>query len=392
MLEVGIISPFDVFPPTFGGAVRTYQMVKNLGEMGCLVHLFVPESGSDFSSVLKNVEVYPSMKLNAIRKFYPVNLPGIRTHCSSLLSLLKRLERYRSIDIIQADHLSTALQGLALKKLLKKPAILSEHNVETLLWYQIDRVERQRWRRLRILEMVACKGFDHILTVSPFDKTMIEKLFRINPAKITVIPNGVDTQHFSPKTEDRHRIRLKYGLADEPIVLFSGRLNWFPNLDALKIMFSEVFPALKQLVPDAVFMIIGGKPPHWLTLRKGRDLVVAETSHHNMASYINAADVCIAPLRFGSGMCLKTLEYMSCGKPIVSTSIGARGLPVANKKHMIIEDNTASFAEQIAYLLNNKAAASSLGEEARKLVKTTYEWNIIIRQLIKVYENIISEN
>jgi len=111
----------------------------------------------------------------------------------------------------------------------------------------------------------ACKGFDHIIVTTPLDKYMIETLFSINKSKVTVIPNGVDMRHFSPKRSEGERIRSKYGLSNRPVVLFSGRLNWFANADALKIIFSQIYPALKELVLEVVFMIVGTNSPTWLT-------------------------------------------------------------------------------------------------------------------------------
>jgi len=374
-LEIGIFSPVNVFPPTFGGAVRIFQIAKSLGEMGCSVHLFIPEGGT---FELKNVKVYQCRELNNLKESYPIDIPGIRRLCISLGKFMQKLGCYEGVDIIQSQHLVTALHGLTLKNLLRKPAILNEHNVETLVWYQIDQVKRRRWKRLRLLENFALKGFDHILAPTPFDK------------QVTVISNGVDTRYFTPKEDDRERIRLKHGLGNEPVVLFSGRLNWFANADALKIIFSKIYPTLKELTPDVVFMVVGTNPPSWLKNRKGEDIIVTQTQHYDVASYINAADICIAPLRFGSGMCLKTVEYMSCEKPVVSTSSGARGLQVTNERHIIIEDNIGSFAEQIAYLLENRSLATRLGKEARKLVENTYDWKIITRKLIQVYERLLN--
>jgi glycosyltransferase involved in cell wall biosynthesis len=219
---------------------------------------------------------------------------------------------------------------------------------------------------------------------------MMQKLFKIKPSKITVVPNGVDSQLFSPRNEDRQTIRLKYGLGDKPVVLFSGRLSWYPNIDALKIIFNDIYPALKRLIPEVVFMVVGTNPPHWLVSRQNKDVLVTQTQHQNVAAYVNAADVCIAPIRLGSGMCLKTLEYMSCGKPLISTSSGARGLDVIDRTHIIIQNNIPSFAGQIAYLLENRSLAMRLGTEARNLVQNTYDWKIIAEKSIKAYERLLA--
>jgi len=382
-LEIGVISPVNVFPPTFGGAVRIYQIAKNLGELGCSVHLFVPEGGNSFE--LRNVIVYQSRELNGIKKHYPIDIPGILTLSKSLARLIKRLGLYKCVDIIQSQHLLTALQGLALKNLLKKPAILGEHNVETWLWYRINRVKKQRWKKLRLLERFACTNFDHIFTVSSVDKHMIQRLFSVDPTKITVIPNGVDTQHFRPKDNNRERIRLKYGLRDEPVVLFTGRLSWFPNEDAIKVMLSKIYPSLKALIHEAVFMIVGANPPSWLKSRKD---VIVTGAVDDVVPYINAADVCIAPIRFGSGTRLKILEFMACEKPVISTSIGAEGIDVINGEHILIEDDFAEFVRKIVHLIEDRKFASNLGKNANSLVKKLYDWKHITKNLMNLYESL----
>jgi len=149
-LEIGIVSPVDVFPPTFGGAVRIYQIAKNLGELGCSVRLFVPEGGNPFE--LRNVAVYQCKELNKVKEHYLIDIPGIRTVSVSLARLVKRLRRYEGVDVIQSQHLLTALHGLALKNMLNKPAVFGEHNIETVVWHQINAVKKQRWKRLCILE------------------------------------------------------------------------------------------------------------------------------------------------------------------------------------------------------------------------------------------------
>jgi glycosyltransferase involved in cell wall biosynthesis len=273
--------------------------------------------------------------------------------------------------------------------LLGKPAILSEHNVEALVWYQINCLKKQRWKRLLLFEKLMCKGFDHIVIQTLLDKKFIEAHFAVHPSKVTVIPNGVDTQRFSPKKDEGETIRLKYGLRDEPLVLFTGRLNWFANEDALKIIFSEIYPALKKCIPNAVFMVVGTNPPSWLINFNRRDVIITHALHHDVASYINAADVCIAPLRFGSGMCLKTLEYMSCEKPVVSTSCGARGLKVTNGENIVIENDFKLFAERIAQILEDKYLAARIGKKARKLVEGIYDWKIIAKKFAEIYERLL---
>jgi len=350
-LEIGIISYYDVFPPNFGGAVRTFQIAKNLGALGCRVHLFTPAAESK-PIELKNVEVHRSKELNDVP---PAGLKDVATVLKlfrSLIKTMKRMDCFANMEIVQSEGLVCAPYSLMFKKLLAKRAVLDEHAISSVLQYRLSKMSKNNWKRTFLLETLACRNADHVLSVSPFEKKTIETLFSIKPSKVTVIPNGVDINHFFSNEEGKEKVRTKYGLHDVPVILFLAKLNYFPNVDALQIILSEIYPRVKELVPEAVFMVVGTHPPSWL---KSKDDFIVTGEVDDVAPYVNAADVCID---------IKTGE------------------------NIVVEDSWERFAEWIARLIRDQDLALRIGKNARTLAQEQFDWNGIVRQLLAVYRNI----
>jgi glycosyltransferase involved in cell wall biosynthesis len=135
-------------------------------------------------------------------------------------------------------------------------------------------------------------------------------------------------------------------------------------------------------------MFIGSHIPLWLKKEESENVMLTGWVK-NIAAYINAATVCIAPIRFGSGTRIKILEYMACGKPVISTKIGVEGLEVTNTEHLILEDDPNKFASYIVNLTENETLTKELGERARDLVERRYAWKKVVKKLVSLYKTII---
>jgi glycosyltransferase involved in cell wall biosynthesis len=110
----------------------------------------------------------------------------------------------------------------------------------------------------------------------------------------------------------------------------------------------------------------------------------------DVPSYINAADICIAPIRFGSGTRLKILEWMACERPIIASSKAVEGLDVKNGVHLIVEDDFSKYPECISALLNDESLARRLGTNARTLIESKYDWSICVSPLVSLIRENIS--
>jgi glycosyltransferase involved in cell wall biosynthesis len=200
--------------------------------------------------------------------------------------------------------------------------------------------------------------------------------------KIEVVPNGVDTELFLPVLESSHA-KDGYNLNKSPTVVFVGNMEYLPNREAAQIIASEIAPRVRKEIDDAVFAMVGRSGGLDYT-----DLTFTGVVE-NVAAVLATSNVAIAPLLQGSGTRLKILEYLSCGLPVVSTSVGVEGLDVKNGIHVLIEDNIDEFPTKVLYLLKDRMAAMRLGKAARELVVAKFDWKIIVERLDKVYRNLL---
>ncbi|MFX1519242.1 MAG: glycosyltransferase family 4 protein [Promethearchaeota archaeon] len=362
MKSIMILSYFEVAPKS-GVSVRIFEIAKNLALLGNKVFLIAPRNDND------------QVRINNlhIKKF---KLPRYLKTVFIMYYLLKlgqQIIRENQIDIIISAHLWSLLPALILKKSYSKKLVLDEHNVEFL------RAVRMKSLKRMILSFILEKGLanfsDSILTVSLLDKNALSKL-GIPPKKMYIIPNGADTQKLHPKI-DPSAIRQRLNVKSDPLIIFMGKLDYKPNRQALQLIFKRILPNVLQQVPNSKFLIVGMNPPSHLSHKA----VFYTGFVKDIAEYIAAADVAIAPIISGSGTRLKILEYMALGKPVISTRLGAEGIIVKNGKNIILTKDMDEFARQVVNLIRDIDLREKIGKNARELVVQRYDWSFIVKAL-----------
>jgi len=167
-------------------------------------------------------------------------------------------------------------------------------------------------------------------------------------------------------------------------------MDWLPNEDAMFYFANEIFPLIRQRVPDATLCIVGRKPSRRLQDLAARIPNIQMTGWvEDVRPYLAERAVSVVPLRIGGGTRLKIFEAMSMGKAVVSTSIGAEGLPVKNGEHLLLADDPASFAESTLRLLGNDSQRTQIGAAARHLVEENYSWVTVSEGFAEVVENVV---
>jgi glycosyltransferase involved in cell wall biosynthesis len=293
------------------------------------------------------------------------------------VKLLTRINKLANYEVVISELLASAWDGILASGLKGSGlSILDEHNVEWKLQHQISGAGKHSWRALKLYERACCNRFDYVAVPSPVDKTGLQEL-GVEQEKILIVPNGVDTEVFRGDPNLGTAVREKHGLGERPIIMYMGYFGYYPNVDAASIMIDRISPRVDG---DAVFMITGAKSEN-LPIPKGdRFLVTGPVSELN--SYINAADLCIAPVRFGSGTRLKLIEWMACEKPVVASSKAAEGLDVEDGVNIIIEDNFSKYPHLISQLLSDSGLRSKLGRKAGELVRSKYQWSTCLEPLV----------
>jgi glycosyltransferase involved in cell wall biosynthesis len=383
-LKICILSSFeDLLLKDTGPSVRIYELAKGLASLNNDVHIVLPGEfdgkRGDRITIHSARGVLPKSFLKAICRLVGISRPtSLYFYDPSFIVRIAPM--ILQSDVVQIEQ-QTAGGFLIpiISKIWKKPLVVDCHDV-----FQAVKVPHaSRGRRIleTFLEKIAYTCATLILTVSETEKTRLTSIAAVN-APIDVVPNGVDTHVFTGQIGNSD-IKDRYGLRESGTVIFVGNMEYMPNLEALKLIETRIAPIVKR-TNRTKFLIVGRSPQ-----RKESNGLIFTGVVDNLAEYLAASDVAIAPLLHGSGTRLKILEYFSCGLPVVSTSIGVEGLDVKNGVHVIVEDNIDAFGLRIIELLNDKERSEKLGSAAKILVNEKYDWKNIAEHLNASMEDMI---
>ena len=217
-------------------------------------------------------------------------------------------------------------------------------------------------------EGAALSRFDLVLAVSEADGRTFERLYPGSlRAPVHVVQTGVDTEYFTPSSTAPERTHM----------VFTGSMDWLPNEDGMTYFCREILPRIRQSEPDATLSIIGRSPTP--TVRKLAEIPGVEVTGRvdDVRPHIARGSVYIVPLRIGGGTRLKIFEAMSMGKAVVSTTVGAEGLPVTNGSDIDIADEPARFAHAVVHLMRDAEARRQIEGAARRLVVEKYDWSAV---------------
>ena len=214
--------------------------------------------------------------------------------------------------------------------------------------------------------------FDGVLAVSDADRETLHALY---PGAIRqpvhVVPTGVDTEFFSPAPSEPGSRNL----------VFTGSMDWLPNEDAMNYFCRDILPLVRAEQPDVTLSIVGRTPTPAVKRLAEVPGVTVTGRVDDVRPYMKAAAVYVVPLRIGGGTRLKIFEAMSMAKAVVSTTVGAEGLPVTSGGNAMLADQPASFARAIVELLRDVDRRAALESAARALVVEHYDWSAVAGSL-----------
>ena len=392
-MKICFLSCFDdLILKDTGGSIRIYYLAKSLAELGHEVHVVIPGDTETF-------EWTDGVMVHRIKGLCPCwvlrffsSLLGVSRATSLFfydLSFILRASRIiLKSDIIQVEgSVSPPLITFFVTRVLRKPIIVDSHDT-----FQALRTKYQNTLRkiLEIfLEKITYRYAKLILTVSEKDKDFLIK-YGIHGDDIVVIPNGVDTEAFTPLLNERNfRNHYNFNLKNFYKVVFVGNMEYLPNWEAAYVISSYLAPKILSQIDNVKFLMVGRTPPK---LPPSSSNVIFTGVVGNVAEFLATSDIAIAPLLHGSGTRLKILEYFSCGLPVVSTSVGVEGLKVEKGVNVLIEDDMDKFSSRIIQLLQDKKFRKSLGSSARKLVVKAYDWREIGKKLSATYGSVTLNN
>ncbi len=236
-------------------------------------------------------------------------------------------------------------------------------------------------RRLRGFEAEFARRFDKVLLISKNDLKAMEPKSPLN--NVFFNPHGVDNSHFAPDV----RVQKKPNM-----VIFTGNMNYMPNVDATVYYCREILPLVRRYVPDVNLNIVGADPvPAVQSLAEDPSVQVLGRVP-NLRPYINQAQIAIAPMRIAAGLLNKVLEGMSMGLPMVISSIANEGIQAVDGKHVLIADKAEDFANKIVHLLNEPERRKQLGAAARDFIVKEWSWEKHFQDLEQMFCDLVAQS
>lgn len=403
-MRILFLTPQMPFPPQQGTALRNWGLLSRLAGNHETWLLSFDERGAN--------QPVPAEVQRACREVQTVPVPArtiadrLRTLAtSSLPDMAWRLWspafqhalglwlRDHHFDIVQVEGIELArylidAQHAAIPR--NAQFVFDDHNCEYILQKRTYEADLKRGRlhgatysfvqcqRLRGFERAAIHAADATLAVSPQDAALLRQLAPNRP--VEVIYNGIDVASYSAFAAP-----AQHGAST---IIFTGKMDFRPNIEAMLWFTREVWPAVKQAIPAAQLRIVGQKPSSRLdVLRNDPDITITGRVD-DVRPHIAASDVYIAPLLAGGGTRFKLLEAMAMRKAIVTTALGCEGFDVQSGREMMIADTGNDFAGAVIELLRSETRRRQLGERAFTFVSATYDWKAIVPNLEQVYRQL----
>ncbi len=384
------------YPPYRGDKLKIWNLAKRLSKKHEL-HLYTIAQDQEelayaetLKSVFKEVHiVYLPKWKSVVKAAFAVfgNLPFQVAYFQSktFLNLLTSALQNNHFDAIHIQHIR---MGWYFKNLPKQHAVLDLPDAFSLYWQR--RKERAKWpwiklfasieqKRLFNMERSFLRQFPLTLVCSNEDCAYLTAHAGAN---IRVLPNGVDTEVFHPRKQ----------IKPEPLrLLFTGNMDYAPNVDAVTYFCYDILPHIQQKHPDVVFVIAGQRPVKRV-LNLASDSVIVTGFVKDISEEYAKASVVVAPLRFGAGTQNKVLEALAMGVPVVCTHVGFKGLGIESGEGAFMAKNTEDFITEVNRLLESDKYRENLAGKGMEKIVSTFGWDAVANQLLQYLESVKTQS
>jgi sugar transferase (PEP-CTERM/EpsH1 system associated) len=408
-LNAGLLLPLDK-----GGKLRTWHLMRHLARRHAITYVSFAapdQARSDIDGMREVAERVVTVPRADVSKgsprFYadaaryllnPVPYAVAKYKAPEYAARVNELLAHERFDLVVCDFLPPLVNMPAH---LPMATVLFTHNVEAEIWRRHVETATNplarvllggQWRRMLAFEGRALDRFDLVLTVSEADRDTFDRLYPSQSRRYHVVPTGVDTTYFAPQplhvapgTSHAARgplvVAPSHAARDARHLVFTGSMDWLPNEDGMLFFCREILPRIRRAEPGVTLSIVGRAPTP--AVRRLAETAGIEVTGRvdDVRPHVADAAVYVVPLRIGGGTRLKIFEAMSMGKAVVSTTIGAEGLPVTDGRDLVIADDAAAFADAVVGLLRDAPRRERLAAAARQLVLDKYDWSAVAGEL-----------
>jgi polysaccharide biosynthesis protein PslH len=401
-LKYLILTPRGLFPADTGGKIRSSNLFRELAKVADTT-IVSYQSAEDSPAALEEMrqccthlelvewkevktlspQFFPKLAGNMFSNT-PYNVAKYFTR--DMEKRIKQLLAENHYDALICDFLQAALNVAHLEY---QPKILFEHNVEAIIRQRQHQKANNPvlksflywdWYRTHRFEKQTGDVFDHAIMVSDKDCETMASDYGIHST--SSIPLGVDVDYFSSKERDVGGKNL----------VFTGSMDWLPNQDAITHYIDDVLPLLRKQEPVTFWIVGRNPPPHISKLAELHDDVRVTGAVEDIRPYLEDAAVYVVPLRIGGGTRIKIFEAMAMNRAIVSTTIGAEGLPVTHGQDILLADTPEAQASATVELLRDQARRVSIADAGCKLVTENYTWGVAAQSFADICKGVVERH
>lgn len=390
------------YPANDGSSIAICNLAEGLADTGAELHLlsintkkhFKPDekvpiefkSKTHYRSVYKdtNTTVLGALLNLFSKQSYFVSRFNFKEFENVLIQKLKS----QAFDVIQLEGVFMASYIPLIRKHSKAKIVLRSHNVEHQIWERHLKQEKNpikkfylslQNKRLKQFELNSFNLVDAIITITNDDKKNIAQIS--SNKNIHTCLTGLDLSAYKPVLNpEKHNTLFHF-----------ASMDWMPNIEAVDWLMNEVWPKVISKQKNAQLVLAGRGMPERFKKLACENVEIIENIDSSEKFY-NTYDIMLVPLWSGSGLRIKLVEGLAYGKAIVTTSIGAEGIPYKNNSDLIIADEANSFAESIIRLLQNTDVKQSLQLHARKLAELHFDYRKLAADLILYYNVLNTSN
>lgn len=386
MKDMLFLSQRIPYPPNKGDKIRSFNILKYFAQthrihLGCFID--DPEDWAHVGALEKicaDVCIAPLNqtwgKIRSMTAFFtgaPLNLPYF--HDRKLADWSTKVLGGIKPDVAFAFS-SQMAQYFLTPRPRPRRIIVDYCDVDSDKWLQYAKsknwpmnwVFEREGRTLLAYDRRVGERIDYGAFVAKPEVELFQRLAPELAHKIHAIGNGIDGDYFSPDREYDNPYPN-----DSAKLLFTGAMDYWPNVDAVSWFAREMFPILKQRVPGVEFYVVGGNPTAEVQKLDRIDGVHVAGRVPDMRPYFAHANVSVVPMRIARGIQNKVLEAMAMAKPVVTTRQSLDGIDAIPDRDLLLADDVETFVACTLRCLRDPEA-QTMGRNARKLIAGAYTW------------------
>lgn len=386
------------YPLREGEPIAISYLSRSLRARGCELDLLVLNTSKHYFEP----DQLPSSH-NFFRNIYSVKvdnhitLPGAvkslirgesyilsRFDSPAFAAKLKEVLSGNSYDVVQLETLYMAHYIPVIRQNSASLVVMRAHNVEHEIWERVALTTTnlfKKWylryqnKSLRKFEISKLQEYDMLLAITERDLKVFKNLGFHHDAVVT--PVGIALNEYVPDFQCFQNNQLTVG--------FIGALDWMPNQNGIVWFLEKVWPKISERYPELEFHIAGKNTPEWL-LKKAGNRVIVHGEVEDAKKFLNSHPVLVAPLFSGSGIKIKVLEGMALSRAVITTPVGAEGIPARSREHLLIARTAEEFIRQLEYCMEQPLMLREMGRKARQFIQVHFDSSTIAGKVYRAYE------